>query len=232
MRSFTLDSFDSLAHGIRLTAPVAVPAATRVVEDVVVVGREGSLTRKLGWADNTIILELLIQPTRRYQVEETYQRLAVACLEAKRLELSGQPKRYRQVKHASLTPLVRDGSWGRATLSVVCAPFAYHTDNPPHTLTNGASGIVRNPGLLPSRPTLSVHASGSALFTLNGTLYNLTNVAGRATIDSHTLTVSSGNQRQLPSLYGGFPKLMPGSNQVSLGAGVSRLEVVGNWRDP
>lgn len=232
MRGFTIDSFNSLDHGIRLTAPVALPASVRVVEDVTVVGCEGSLTRKLGWADNTIILELLIQPARRYHVEETYQRLAVACLEAKRLELSGQPKRYRQVKHASLTPLVRDGSWGRAILSVVCAPFAYHTANPTTVLTNGVSSTVRNPGLLPSRPLLTVQATGTASFTINGHLYTVNNLAGQAVIDSMSMTVSSGNTRQLPTLTGGFPEFAPGSNQVSLGSGVKQLVVIGNWRDP
>lgn len=209
-----------------------MPAATRVVEDVTVIGREGSLTRKLGWADNAVTLELLIQPTPAHSVEESYQQLALACLSARRLELSGQPQRFRRVKHASLTPLFRDGSWGRTTLSVVCAPFAYHTANSTTVLTSGVSGTVRNPGLLPSRPLLTVQATGTTSFTINGHLYTVNNLAGKAVIDSMLMTVSSGNTRQLPTLTGGFPEFAPGSNQVSLGSGVSRLEVVGNWRDP
>lgn len=232
MRGFTLDSFNSQDHGIRLTAPVALPASTRVVEDVVVVGREGTLTKKLGWADTTITLELLIQPTPAHSVENTYQQLSLVCLNAKRLELSGQRNRYRRVKHASLTPLLRDGSWGRTTLTVVCSPFTYHTDNPTRVVSSGTASVITNPGLLPSRPTLTIHATGTATFTINGRLYTVNNLAGRAVIDSMAMTVSSGNTRQLPTLTGGFPEFAPGSNQVSLGSGVSRLEVVGNWRDP
>lgn len=197
-----------------------------------VVGREGTLTKKLGWADIIITLELLIQPTRRYQVEDTYHQLALASVSARKLELSGQPGRYRRVKHASLTPLVRDGSWGRTTLTVVCAPFTYHTDNPTRVVSSGTASVIINPGLLPARPTLTVHATGTAAFTINGNLYRLTNLAGKAMIDSMSMTVSSGNTRQFPTLTGGFPQLDPGSNQVSLGSGVNRLEVVGNWRDP
>lgn len=229
MLGFTLDTFDSTTQGVRLSAPVGVPTSRRVVEDVVVVGREGSLTRYAGWEDVPITFELLI----RGRVEQSYALLAKACLNPKRLSLSGQVGRFRMVKHAQVSPLVREGTWGRCTLDLTCQPFAYHEDNPTHTLTPQA-GTVRlvNPGLVQARPTITVYGTGTASFTINNTVYTVRDLAGSARLDSGAFLVSAGTRSQNPTLAPDFPVLTPGANTISLGVGAQKVEIVGNWRDP
>ena len=58
MYGFTLNSaVTSASLGLRLTAPVAIPAAVRAVDDIEVEGRAGTLTRFTGWKDTELELE-------------------------------------------------------------------------------------------------------------------------------------------------------------------------------
>lgn len=62
MHGFTLDkTVSSTSLGLRLTAPVDLPVAERVTDDIEVAGRSGTLTRLGGWHDTSITLPLAIK---------------------------------------------------------------------------------------------------------------------------------------------------------------------------
>lgn len=63
------------------------------------------------------------------------------------------------------------------------------------------------------------------------TTYTLT-ASGQITLDSARLVAHVAVRVQTDAVTGTFPILTPGVNRVSLGSGISRVEITGNWRNP
>ena len=228
MRGFTIDWVTSQSLGASVTAPVEIPAAKRIMNDIEVLGRAGTLTRALGWEDTTIRIPVLIRGTN---IAERYQALTNVLATATRLTLSTQPGVYRRVKYAHVSPLLREGgSWGRCEITFTCLPFTYLIDNPKRTITSATTVI--NPGSVPSAPLITVVGTGTLTFTISGRTFTVRSPAGQITLDSDLLVSHVAGHAQTDGLVGDFPMLQPGANLITPGAGVTRLEVTGNWRNP
>ena len=226
MYGFTLDhKISSKQLGLRFTAPVEIPAATRRVDDIKVSGRAGSLTRFTGWADTEITLPLAVQSG-----VEAYRAVAFALANASTVGFSGEPGLFRYLKHVEVPPLVREmGSWGMFQADLTCAPFTY-LDSGLKSATLNASGTLLNPGLLPADPVITVFGTGQLELTINSTKHVVASPAGQVTLDSARLVGHVAGKAQSDALTGAFPQLQPGTNQIEFGAGVSKIVVQPNWR--
>lgn len=230
MFAFTLNhTISSRTLGLRLAAPVEIPAATRVVDDIEVAGRAGTLTRLGGWEDTTLTLQLAVPTSDGL---DAYRRAAAALMDATTISLSGEPGVFRKIKHASVGPLTRElASWGMFDAGMVCQPFTYlDTGLTPVTLTG--SGTLTNPGLLEAAPVITIHGTGQLTLTMNGTQYRINSPSGQVTLDSNRLVAHVAGNVQTDALTGGFPILTPGANRITLGTGISKVVVVPNWRNP
>ena len=230
MFAFTLNhTISSRTLGLRLTAPVEIPASTRVVDDIEVAGRAGTLTRLGGWEDTTLTLQLAVPTSDGL---DAYRRAAAAFMDATTISLAGEPGVFRKIKHASGGPLARElASWGMCEAELVCQPFTYLTAGlTPVTLTS--SGTVTNPGLLEAAPVITIHGTGQLTLTMNGTQYRINSPSGQVTLDSNRLVAHVAGNVQTDALTGGFPTLTPGANRITLGTGISKVVVVPNWRNP
>lgn len=230
MRAFTLDhTVTSASLGLRFTAPVDIPTAERVVDDIEVQGRAGTLTRLGGWHNTILTLQLAVNLAGGVN---TYQRATRALMEASSIGLSGEPGIFRFIKHATISPLRRElASWGFFDAELTCAPFSYLTTGlTTHTLT--ASGSITNPGLIESAPVITVHGTGTLTLTINGVQYRIASPSGQVTLDSARLVAHVAGRVQTDALTGDFPRLVPGVNRFILGTGISTIEVTGNWRNP
>ena len=226
MYGFTLDhKISSKQLGLRFTAPVEIPAATRRVDDIEVAGRAGSLTRFAGWDDTEISLPLAVQGG-----VEAYRAVAFALANASTVGFSGEPGLFRYLKHVEVSPLVREmGSWGMFQADLTCAPFTY-LDAGLKPVTLNASGTITNPGLLPADPVITVFGTGQLELTINSTKHVVASPAGQVTLDSARLVGHVAGKAQSDALTGVFPQLQPGANQIEFGAGVSKIVVQPNWR--
>lgn len=228
MRSFILDhTTTSTSLGLRLAGLVEIPLAEPVVDDIEVAGRPGTLTRLSGWRDTVLTLPLAVK-----QSQYAYQHVAVALMDASTIGLSGEPGVFRNIKHATISPLRRElASWGFFEAELDCEPFAYLDSGlVKHTLS--ASGSIANPGLLDSAPIITVHGTGTLTLTINGVPYRVASPSGQVTLDSARLIAHVAGRVQTDALTGEFPLLVPGVNRFTLGTGISKIEVTGNWRNP
>lgn len=230
MRAFTLDhTVTSTSLGLRFTAPMEIPTAERVVDDIEVQGRAGTLTRLGGWHDTIMTLPLAVNLTGGVN---PYQRAARALMDASSIGLSGEPGIFRHIKHATVSPLRWElASWGFFDAELTCAPFSYlESGLTTHTLT--ASGAITNPGLIDCAPVITVYGTGMLTLTINGTPYRISSPSGQVTLDSARLVAHVAGRVQTDALTGDFPRLVPGVNRFTLGTGISTIEVTGNWRNP
>lgn len=230
MFAFTLNhTISSRTLGVRLAAPVEIPASTRVVDDIEVAGRAGTLTRLGGWEDTTLTLQLAI-PTS--DGTDGYRRAAAAFMDATTVSLSGELGLFRRVKHATVGPLARElASWGMFDADMVCQPFTYlDTGLTPVTLTS--SGTLTNPGLLDAAPVITIYGTGQLTLSINGRQCRVNSPAGQVTLDADRLVAHVAGNVQTDALTGSFPTLTPGANRITLGTGISKVVVVPNWRNP
>ena len=226
MFGFVLDhKTTSRQLGLRFTAPLEIPAATRQVDDIEVSGRAGSLTRFPGWTDTEITLPLAIKGGL-----EAYRQACFALMDASAISFSGEPGLFRYLKHVEVSPLVREmGSWGMFQADLTCAPFTY-LDAGLKPVTLDASGTITNPGLLPADPVITVFGTGQLELTINSTKHVVASPAGQVTLDSARLVGHVAGKAQTDALTGPFPRLAVGENRIELGEGLAKVAVMGNWR--
>ena len=230
MYGFTLnDTVTSTSLGLRLTAPVAIPAAVRAVNDIEIEGRAGTLTRFIGWEDTELELELAV-PIR--DGLHQYRKAAHELTGASTIALTAEPGVYRKVKHCKVSELRRELSgWGFFTARLTCQPFTYLTEGlNPVTLT--ASGTITNPGLLEADPIITVTGTGALSLTINTSIYHVNSPAGSVTLDSERLVAHAHGKVQTDALTDAFPTFKPGINRLTLGAGISKIVITPNWRNP
>lgn len=228
MYGFTLNHHTTSASlGLRLTGPVELPVARRVVDDIEVTGRAGTLTRLLGWEDTTIHLPLAVKGGHA-----EYQQAALALSEAATIGLTSEPGLFRRVKYVRVGPLRQElTTWAMFHTEVVCEPFTYLTAGL-EVMTLTASGVVENPGLLEALPQITVYGSGWLAVTINGIRHAAQAPVDQITIDSLRMNTHVAGQTQTDGLNGPFPVFKPGNNLIELGPGISRIEILGNWRNP
>ncbi|MDR6939463.1 hypothetical protein [Arcanobacterium hippocoleae] len=228
MYGFTLgDQTTSASLGLRLTAPVALPVAIRAVDDIKVEGRAGTLTRFTGWEDAEFELELAIPIRDRL---ENYRKAVYELTNASTIAFTADPGVYRKVKHCEVSELRRELSgWGFFTAWLTCQPFSYLSEGlKPVTMLE--SGTLTNPSLLDADPIITVTGTGALSLTINARVYHVNSPAGSVTLDSERLVAHAHGKVQTDALTGSFPVLKPGLNQITLGAGISKVVIIPNWR--
>ncbi|OKL51977.1 hypothetical protein BSZ39_12640 [Bowdeniella nasicola] len=230
MFGFTLNSaVPSTSLGLRLTAPVAIPAAVRAVDDIEVEGRAGTLTRFTGWEDTELELELAV--SIRDGLHQ-YRRATHELTNAQAIALTAEPGIYRKVKHCEVGELRRELSgWGFFTARLTCQPFAYLTEGLKPVMMS-ESGTITNPGLLDADSIITVTGTGALSLTINARVYHVNSPAGSVTLDSERLIAHVSGRVQADALTEAFPTLKPGVNRITLGTGISKIEIVPNWRNP
>ncbi|CRH60375.1 Phage-related protein [Chlamydia trachomatis] len=230
MFGFTLNSaVTSVSLGLRLTASVAIPAATRTVDDIEVEGRAGTLTRFTGWEDTEIELELAV-PIR--DGLHQYRKAAHELTGASTIALTAEPGVYRKVKHCEVSELRRELSgWGFFTARLTCQPFSYLSEGL-KPVTMSESGTITNPGLLDADPIITVTGMGMLSLTVNKTVHQVNSPVGSVTLDSARLVAHVSGRVQADALTETFPTFKPGVNRITLGTGISQVLIVPNWRNP
>ncbi len=238
MRSFTLNNqVISTSFGIRILEPPAIPTTQRLVEDIEVEGRAGTLTREKGWADQSITIHCAITNAHATTALELFRHLRAVCAGAvasvgriERLELSTNPSVFYTVKHIDFSNLTRiTNHWWDFTVTFTCQPFNYLSGVAPITLT--ASGQVVNPCLVAAEPVITVYGSGTLTINIGDITHTVKSPGGQVTIDSARKVCHVAGNIQTDALIGDFPILAPMSNQISLGAGISKLVIEPNWRN-
>lgn len=230
MYGFTLnDTVTSTSLGLRLTAPVAIPAAVRAVNDIEIEGRAGTLTRFIGWEDTELELELAV-PIR--DGLHQYRKAAHELTGASTIALTAEPGVYRKVKHCKVSELRRElAGWGFFTARLTCQPFTYLTEGL-KPLIMSESGTITNPGLLDADPIITVTGTGMLSLTVNKTVHQVNSPAGSVTLDSARLVAHVSGRVQADALTEAFPTFKPGVNRITLGAGISKIVITPNWRNP
>jgi len=228
MNAFILDNNinSRTALGLRITEPPTIPPSKRVVDSIAVDGREGSLTILRGWEDVVFDMKAALIGT---DIPRRFREILPTIINAKTIYFSGDNGVFYNIKHVQVGALERRlSSLYEFSLSFTCSPFRYVRNVA--MIPRTASGSVANPGTVYSLPRITVFGTGSRTLTINGKPIILNILSGNLVIDSELKTCHFGNVAQNNRMNGDFPVFNVGNNTVTLGTGITRIEIEPRWR--
>ncbi|MGL5327872.1 MAG: hypothetical protein ACRDD7_01300 [Peptostreptococcaceae bacterium] len=192
-----------------------------VVEHSVVEGRNGSVTERKGYYKDRIIdIELSVfDIENRYELlEELYY--VFYNVEDDRLIYVDPIKCFR-VKDVIINgESFASGLSYDVSIQIIASPFAESTevtrlDNP---------SLINNFSAFNLEPKIEITGSGDIQVIVNGEVFQLKNVNGKAFIDSQLLIAIDGNGRNITN-SGGWPVLKKGINTISVSGSVSKYTI-------
>lgn len=228
MYGFILDgnisSKDDLA--LRISEVPILPISQKIVSFIDVDGREGALTIEKGWKDISFSLKVVLQ-SNDYLTK--LREITPKIIDAKTISFTNDLNVYYKIKQTKISGLkqILSSMW-EFEIEFTCAPFKYM--NNVSTLIRTSSGVISSHGNIYSLPKIKVFGEGKRTLTINGKAIVLNIQSDYLVIDSELKECYYNNQAANNLMSGEFPIFHIGSNQLTLGTGINKVEIEPRWR--
>lgn len=203
-------------------------------QEVVVPGRSGKLLMDLASYDNVMReYDVQIVGDRDLAAFSALRNYLASCSGYCRLTDSFDSTHYYLAAYTEAFNLTAD--WhsqkrGRGTIAFDCKPQRFLLSGET-TITFNSSGSITNPTRFKSKPLIRVYGYG--VLGVGGTNITIANY-GYSYIDidcetgrAYYATTSLDSKVTLNAID--FPSLNPGSNGISKGSGITRIEITPRW---
>ncbi|WP_304341248.1 distal tail protein Dit [Metaclostridioides mangenotii] len=213
MLHLIIDGKSSKEYSLSIYERPNIPTPKMRVEEIEVDGRDGSLTRKKGYSNIDIevelnILEDILKPRLR--------QIKAWLLYAKKICFSDDFEYFYKVKNVEIDDIENEiDCYGKFTVKFYCDPFIYSNNG--EKIIELSSNKILNLGTYESRPYFKLIGKGNIYFTLNNKRVNIKGVSDYVEIDSETFTCTRGSLNMLAQMQGDFPILNTGENNIILG---------------
>lgn len=231
----TYDGKDSHDFGVIVSSVGTHNAPQRVVEDVSIPGRNGTLTIDGGRFENITIsyIAMIMQDfPKRF---DEFKAFLMSRRGYKRLEDSFSPEYYRLAKiHDEINPsVVTWDAAGKFEIPFDCDPRRFLKDGEQPIVINGTD-TVYNPTYFDAKPLLQIDVVNPLDFAsvvINGNTIELNAVmSSHVVIDLETMNAYNGsiNLNDKVSIPDGIA-LVPGENVITKDSGIRTLNVIPRW---
>lgn len=211
---------------LRISEVPILPTSEKIIESITIDGREGSMTIEKGWKDLEFSFKVVLQSNAYMAM---WREILPKILSAKTISFSNDVTvhyKIKQIKTSGLKQILTN-LW-EFELNLVCAPFRYLNDVA--TLVRTSSGTVSSHGNVYSLPRIKVFGTGKRTLTINGKAIVLDLQSEYLVLDSQLKECYYGNVATNHLVSGNFPIFNIGNNQVTLGAGITKVEIEPRWR--
>ena len=214
--------------GFALKGRPNIPSANKRYESTEVEGRDGSLTRFLGYEDLKFSLNfnILFQSDIKQKLREIKGVLA----QASTLSFDDAPNFYYKIKRCQIseTESVIKAS-GVFSVEFVAEPYEYQKTSITSYTTKPIS--LTNQTTAEALPIIKVTGTGTVVLTVNGTGITLTGLTSSITLDSELQEAYTGLTTNMNSnMNGNFPVFKTGSNSITWTGTVTKVEIDPKWR--
>lgn len=228
---FTFNGTDSRTFGVYISGQGTFSAPARAYNLLTIPGRNGALVgseKRLENKDLTYPAFIVVDFDRSLAALRSFLLSQVGY---KKLQDSYHPDEYRKALFVGpLDPDVEESNKeGKFNLVFNCMPQRFLVSGDEVT-TLTASGTITNPTLFPAQPLLRVYGAGTLGIGSETIMISQADVytdidcemmdAYKGTVSKNALVSVSGDD---------FPVLGPGTNNISLGSGISRVEITPRW---
>lgn len=148
-----------------------------------------------------------------------------------RLEDSYEPEYYRMAIYKD-SGLIENllGSAGRTSIAFNCKPQRFLKSGDESTVFSEA-GTIFNPTGFKSSPIIIINGNGAGVLRIGIYTVSVSSIDTSVTINSDIQDAYNGmeNRNSTITLNNGFPKLVPGENNISFSGGITSVEVIPKW---
>ena len=222
-----INGINTKTQGFALKGRPSIPSANKKIENIEVEGRDGSLTRFLGYEDLqfSLTFNILFQKDIKQKLREIKGVIANAT----KLSFDDSPTFFYKIKQAQIsdTETVIKSS-GIFSVDFVAEPFEFEQSS---TTTYTSSATIVNRTTTTALPLIKVTGTGTVVLKVNGIGITLTNLTNYIVLDSQIQEAYSGlttNMNQ--NMNGEFPIFTIGNNTINWTGTVTKIEITNNWR--
>ena len=222
-----INGTNTKTQGFAIKGRPSIPSANKKIEKIEVEGRDGSLTRFLGYEDLkfSLAFNILFQKDIKQKLRE----IKGIISNATQLSFDDSPTFYYKVKQAQIsdTETIIKSS-GVFTVDFVAEPFEFEQAN---TTTYTSSATIVNRTTTTALPKITIFGTGTVVLRVNGVGITLTNLTNYIVLDSQIQEAYTGlttNMNQ--NMNGEFPIFTIGNNSISWTGTVTKIEITTNWR--
>ena len=232
---FTFDGMNSLEYGIFITGEAVYNAPERSIELVTIPGKNGALALDEGRFENIQVTYPAgafgtTQAEFRERID-TFRNILASRYNYVSLVDTYHPDEYRLALYRSGLEVeaVNNSTAGEFEIEFECKPQRFLTTGIEVTSFT-ASGSITNPTLFDAKPLIRVYGTGTVGIGSYSFKINTANVYTDIDCDiqdAYKGTVNCNNYVEFTNNT--FPVLKPGANGVSLGTGITRVEITPRW---
>lgn len=231
--SLTFDGENSLDYGVYITGNAVYNAPERVVDMITIPGRNGALSLDQGRFENITVT----YPAGTFGSSQSEFASAISdfrnALASRhnyvRIEDDYHTDEFRLGLYKSgleVDPVSMNRA-GEFDIVFDCKPQRFLKSGE-NVYTRTASGSINNPTLFEARPLLVVTGTGN--LTVNGVQIAIS--ATPTTIDCEAMEAYNGTKSRNSDIVltpNKFPILKPGNNTITLGSGITKVEITPRW---
>ena len=228
---FTFNGHNSLEYGITISGSGTYNKPARVVERFKIPGRNGELTIDNGKFRNVnITYECTIGRSFAKNMDYLFQWL-MSHRGYNRLEDSLQPDYYRMARVSGVPDPEQWANLIGGTFEITfdCIPQRFLKSGEEMREFTSA-GTIRNPTLYDALPLIRVYGTGT--LGVGSTTITILSADGYTDLDCDIQDAYKGQlncNQNIRLDSGSFPVLKPGDNGISLGNGITKIELTPRW---
>lgn len=232
MRNYlTYDGADSRDYGVYISGQGVFNSPSRAYEFLDVAGRNGSLIGFEKRLENIEVTYPAFIYANFKKAVAGWRNFLLSRNGYCRLIDSYNPSEYRLAAYVGgleVEPTSKNDA-GQFDITFNCKPQRYLLSGE-ETRVFTADGTVFNPSHFPSAPFLRVYGSG--VLGIGGETITIADADEYTDIDCEIMEAYKGTQSKNYLITNSgidFPKLYSGENGISLGNGITRVEIVPRW---
>ena len=214
--------------GFALVGRPSIASADKKYETIEVEGRDGALTKFIGYQDLkfTLKFNILFQNDIKQKLREIKGLLS----QAKTLAFDDSPNFFYKVKRAQISDtetIIKQS--GVFSVEFIADPFEFESssileyDNPSNL-------IIRNNTSYFSQPIIKIHGQDNIKLFVNDELVEIKQINEGIVIDSEMQEAYYNNDNMNHQMLGDFPIFAIGENKIRLEGNVNKIEILPQWR--
>ena len=215
--------------GFALVGRPSIPSSDKKYETIEVEGRDGALTKFIGYQDLkfTLKFNILFQNDIKQKLREIKGLLS----QAKTLAFDDSPNFFYKVKRAQISDtetIIKQS--GVFSVEFIADPFEFESSSVLEYENVYSNLLIRNNTTYFSQPVLKIFGQGNIKLFVNDELVEVKNINEGITIDSEMQEAYYNDNNMNHQMLGSFPVFEIGENKIRTEGNVNKIEILPNWR--
>uniref|UniRef100_UPI0035A0A7A2 distal tail protein Dit n=1 Tax=Jeotgalibaca porci TaxID=1868793 RepID=UPI0035A0A7A2 len=203
-----------------------IPSAEMAYETITVPGRDGALTREIGYKTKPISLRF--NYIHKENVKKTFRDITNWLTNKKTIRLTDDLIGYRVITQLNIKDATNDlKGYADFVINLETEPFWYENAGV-ETITSGTTTIA-NPSVIETGVVMTVYGTGTCRVRVNDNQMVFMDVQDFVIVDGLRGIAHKHDASQDNKMSGRYPVFLPGNNEIEVGGAITRVEIEKRW---